>query len=195
MTGLGYMNASHAEALRKSSEKIEFGAIKLIQLGEITDLNSWNKAIFYDLVDYVQTDYCILVHENGFIVNPVSWKNEWLKYDFAGSPFPLPKDNYSYRDIYGKIQRVGNSVSLRSRKLLAIPRQHNLEWKSFHGFYNEDGAIAVNYRHIFEQQGCKFMPLEEAIYFGRENEIPENQHVDKPFLFHNYVGKNAIYMV
>src|SRR3990167_5668021 len=69
----------------------------------------------------------------------------------------------SFRDVNGKIQRVGNSVGLRSKKLLDLPKKLNLEWKSFHGYFNEDGAISVNYRHIFEANGCKYMPFEEAI--------------------------------
>lgn len=183
----------HQKALDISSEKIKFGAVKLIHRPDIDTIEAWNKAIFFELGDYVDTDYAILVHSNGFIVNPKLWKNEWLLYDYAGSPFPLPTDNFSYRDVNGVVQRVGNSVGLRSKKLLDLPKKLNIEWKAFHGYTNEDGAIAVNYRHIFEKNGCKFMPLEEAIYFGRENEIPENQGVDKTFVFHNYNGRNAIY--
>lgn len=182
-------------ALDYSSQEIEFGDVKLIRRPDIKNINDWNKAIVYDLGDYVFTEYAILIHNNGFIVNPEMWRDEWLQYDFAGSPFPLPSelDNVSYRDVYGNIQRVGNSVGLRSKKLLDLPKKLNLEWKPFHGFYNEDGAISVNYRHIFEANGCEYMPFEEAVYFGREKELPENQHIDKPFLFHNYEGRNAIY--
>lgn len=186
---------AHKRAIDKSCEGIEFATTKIIFDSSIDSISKWNKAIFYDLGDYVQTDYALLVHNNGFVVHPECWKDEWLNYDFCGSPFPLPQDEVSYRDINGVVQRVGNSVGLRSKKLLDLPKKLGLEWKSFHGWDNEDGAITVNYRHIFEENGCKFMPFEEALYFGREHELPENQDIDKTFVFHNYIGRNMRYKI
>lgn len=183
MSGIGYDTDGNVNALKKSQEGINFGAVKYIQLGEIKDIDSWSKAIIYKLPTYIDTDYCLLIHSDGYIINPELWDDNWLNYDYIGSPWPLPQDNYSYKDIYGKIQRVGNSVSLRSRKLLGVPKKYNLEWKSFHGYYNEDGFIAVNNRHIYEQDGCKFAPIEVAARFGREHDIPENQGL-KTFTFH-----------
>lgn len=183
----------HKRALDKSSEGIEFGDIKLIWSPKIDSISKWNYEIFYNLGDYVQTDYALLVHDNGYIVHPECWKDEWLNFDFAGSPFPLPQDNYSYRDVNGNLQRVGNSVGLRSKKLMQLPKKIGLEWKKFHGWDNEDGAISVNYRHFFEEAGCKFMPFEEALYFGREYELPENQDIPNTFVFHNYLGRNLKY--
>lgn len=183
MTGLGYMNASHAEALRKSSEKIEFGAIKLIQLGEITNINSWNKAVCYELWKYVDTEFAMFIHSDGYIINPELWQDKWLEYDWCSSPWPLPSDNFSYRDTNGKIQRVGNSVGLRSRKLLRLPSELKLEWKPFFGNFNEDGKFCCEWRTILEQNGCKFMPFEEALKFGKETELPQNKDL-KTFLFH-----------
>jgi hypothetical protein len=50
----------------------------------------------------------------------------------------LPSDDFSYRDIHGNIVSVGNSVSLRSKRLLELPIQLKLPWEPYHGFYNED---------------------------------------------------------
>lgn len=184
VTGLDYQTKEHIEALQKSSIGIEFGDIQLLQLEQIKDIESWNKAIIYDLPQYIKTDYCILIHADGYIINPQEWKDEWLKYDFIGAPFPLPTDDYSYRDKKGEIQRVGNSVSLRSKKLLQVPIKRNLEWKPFHGYTNEDGFISVNYRHIYEEEGCKFASLKVAVHFSKEHDIPENKNI-KTFAFHH----------
>lgn len=180
------------KALDYSSRDIEFGEVKNIIVNTNT-IDEWNKAVVFDLGDYINTEFALLIHPDGFVVNPDMWRDEWLQYDFIGSPFPLPKDNFSYRDINGVIQRVGNSVSLRSKKLLDLPKKINMEWKSFHGFYNEDGYITVNMRHVFEENGCKFAPLEMAKYFGRECEITENKNVDKTFVFHKHQGRNKNY--
>jgi len=155
------------QALDYSSKNIEFGAVKNI-IVNTTNINEWNEAVVFDLGGYIDTDYALLIHPDGFVIHPEMWNEEWLKYDFIGAPFPLPKDDFSYRDINGKIQRVGNSVSLRSKKLLDLPKKINMEWKSFHGYYNEDGYISVN------------MP------------IPENKGV-KTFCFHKNFGENHNY--
>lgn len=183
VTGLGYKTQEHVNALKKSCEGIEFGQVKLIQLGSITDIDSWNKAIIYELPNYVDTEYCLLIHADGYIINPDSWQTGWLGYDYIGAPWPSPRDSFSYRDNSGKIIRVGNSVSLRSKRLLDLPNKLNLEWKAFHGYTNEDGFICVNYRHEYLKAGMKFAPLEVAKYFSKEHEIEENKDI-KTFAFH-----------
>jgi hypothetical protein len=180
------------QALDYSSKDIEFGAVKNI-IVSTNSIDEWNKAVVYDLGDYIDTEFALLIHPDGFVVHPESWREEWFQYDFIGAPFPLPKDSFSYRDVHGVIQRVGNSVSLRSRKLLQLPKKIGMEWKPFHGFYNEDGYVSVNMRHVFEENGCRFAPLEVARYFGREYDIPENENIEKTFVFHKHQGRNKIY--
>lgn len=174
----------HQKALDKSCEGIEFGAVKLIHRPDIDTIDKWNRAIVYELGDYVDTEYAILVHADGYVINPEKWNDEWLNYDYIGAPFPLPKDDFSYRDINGVVQRVGNSVGLRSKKLLDLPKKLNMEWRAFYGFCNEDGFISVNMRHVFEEHGCKFAPLEVAVHFSKEHDIPENEGLTT-FMFHS----------
>jgi hypothetical protein len=87
---------------------------------------------------------------------------------------------------------VGNSVSLRSKKLLDVPIKYGLEWKPFYGFTNEDGFICANYRHKYIEAGCKFADIDIAKYFSHENYLPEFYGIE-PFCFHNYLGINSKY--
>lgn len=195
------------KALLYSSEHINFGKVKLLsdqkpkelpskiifeETEKSSSIDEWNYNIIYNLPKHIDTEYAILIHDNGFIVNPNSWKPEFLSYDYIGAPWPLPKDNFSYRDIHGNLIRVGNSVSLRSKKLLDVPIKKSLEWKPFNGFTNEDGFICVNYRHKYIEEGCNFAGLEVAKYFSHEHSIPELEDIE-PFAFHNYIGKNSKY--
>lgn len=195
------------KALEYSMKEINFGSVKLLSdivpenlpdsiKFEITEKSSnideWNYNVIYNLPNHINTEFALLIHDNGFVVNPSSWKDEFLDYDYIGAPWPLPKDNFSYRDINQNIIRVGNSVSLRSKKLLNVPKKLDLEWKPFHGFTNEDGFICVNYRHKYLEEGCKFADLDVAKYFSHESMIPEIQGIN-PFVFHNYLGTNSIY--
>lgn len=182
LTGIGYKTDSHVSAIKKSCEGIDFGAVKLIQLSEIVDIDSWNKAVIYELPKYIETKYCLFIHDDGYVINPQLWKDEWLNYDFIGAPWPLPQDDYSYRDEEGNLVRVGNSVSLRSKKLLDLISAR--PWRSYFGNTNEDGFITCHNRKWLESKGCVFAPIEEAVYFSKEHSIPENRDVDT-FIFHS----------
>ena len=179
-------------ALDYSCREIKFGDVKNIII-EIKDFNDWNRFVVFDLDYHIDTKFALVVHPDGFVVHPECWRDEFMEYDYIGSPWPIPNDDYSYRDINGVLQRVGNAVSLRSKKVLGLPKHLNMEWKPFHGLWHEDGYIAVNMRHLFEENGCKYAPLEVAKYFGREYEVPENRDVDKTFVFHKHFGRNSIY--
>lgn len=198
------------EALKKSCQRINWGAVKLITdakvdtfdsvvcLDEdgtysinkmevvptepITSIDEWNKRIIYELPRHITTDFALLIHADGYVVRPDSFQDSFLEYDYTGAPWPLPSDSYSYRDESGEIVRVGNSVSLRSKKLMDLVSTR--EWKSYHGNTNEDGFICCHNRKWLESQGCKFAPLEVAVHFGKEHELPEHAGLE-PFTFHS----------
>jgi hypothetical protein len=156
------------------------------------DIDEWSYKIIYELHRFVRTEFALLVHPDGFVVNPDQWSPEFLKYDYIGSPFPLPTDDYSYRDPQGNLIRVGNSVSIRSKRLLELPTKIGLPWEPYHGFYNEDGFLCCKNKLILENHGISFAPLDVAKYFGHENMIPEIQGI-RPFVFHKWAGTNAQY--
>lgn len=198
---------STIRALMYSSKDIEFGKIKLlsdIEPSEVpskityektkksSSIDEWNYNIIYNLPNHIDTEFALLIHDNGFVVNPKSWKDEFFDYDYIGAPWPLPNDDFSYRDINGNVIRVGNSVSLRSKKLLDIPLTKKLEWKPFYGFTNEDGFICVNYRHEYINESCRFADINVAKYFSHETPMDLFEDIE-PFCFHNYLGKNIKY--
>lgn len=198
---------STIKALIYSSSQIEFGKIKLLSHVKpsylpnkinfektpiSSSIDEWNYNIIYNLPKHIDTEYALLIHDNGFVVNPKSWRDDFLEYDYIGAPWPLPNDEYSFRDINQEIIRVGNSVSLRSKKLLDVPIKKNLEWKPFHGYTNEDGFICVNYRHEYLSEGCKFADIDIAKYFSHETPMEIFENIE-PFCFHNYMGKNIKY--
>ena len=172
----------HKDAVDKSCEGMDFGGVKIVWDEKIKSIDDWNKAIIYNLYKYVDTSHALLIHPDGYVIHPELWNDEWLKYDFIGAPWPLPKDDYSYRDEEGEIQRVGNSVSLRSKKLMELASTRY--WRSYQGNTNEDGFICCHNRKWLESEGCKFAPLEVAIHFSKEHEIPENAGI-KTFAFHS----------
>lgn len=173
---------AHEEALEKSCEGITWGQVSLLT-PKLLSIDAWNKYIIYDLHKSIHTEFALLIHPDGYVINPTAWRPEFLEYDYIGAPWPLPGDNYSYRTPAGELIRVGNSVSIRSKKILELPTQLGLEWKSYYGNTNEDGFLNVHNRDVLKEHGIKFAPLDVAKYFSKEHEIPENQGIET-FAFH-----------
>lgn len=200
------------KALLYSSKDIQFNTVKLVSpydpgcpgniiweyIDPFSHVDEWCKYIFYNLWKHVDTDYCILIHDDGFIVNPQSWTNEFLNYDYIGAPWPIIPPFYTNKHN-GQVYRVGNSVSLRSRKIMKLPTELDLPWvrldvtPTYPGNFNEDVMIGVYWRHLFEEHGCKYPSVELAAQFSRETELIENEHITEPFCFHKHNGRNGIY--
>jgi len=193
-------------ALIYSSQKINFGKVLLIShkkpwylpkkvnfeyTSKSKDVYEWCYKIIYDLHNYITTNHIILIHNDGFIVNPNQWRDEFLNYDYIGAPWPIPKDD-SYLDANKKLVRVGNSVSLRSKKILELPTQLRLPWEPRDGYFHEDGFLCCNNKVLLEKHGVKYAPIEVAKYFSHESMIPEIKGIE-PFAFHKWAGSNSKY--
>ena len=192
------------KALKYSRRGLDFGAIKLLTSLDIQDdvveiikidnldYEGYNKFIVYELDKYVNTTHALIIQDDGYVINPHLWHDNFLLYDYIGAIWPYPTDDFSFRDPFGKIIRVGNGgFSLRSKKLLSLPSKLDLSWKSYFGFYNEDGFISVHNRHLFEEEGCIYAPIEVAKYFSHESDVEENKGTT-PFGFHGKWSKYRI---
>lgn len=192
----GTLEEKTLRAIEYSARRLKFKSIKLItphglksnvcEIVKCEPLNyeQYNHFVVYRLHEYVDTDFALLVQNDGYVVNPDKWRNEFLDYDYVGAPWPMPTDGYSFRDADGNLYRVGNGgFSLRSKRLLKIPTELGLEWKEYYGNYHEDGFLCVHNRKKLEEAGCAFAPLEVAKHFSHETNVPEIQGII-PFGFH-----------
>ena len=166
--------------------------IKKIKIQKFSSVDDWSYFIIFDLHKYIKSKYIILIHYDGYIVNPESWREEFLNYDYIGAPWPIMDDQITYKDQEGNSVRVGNSVSLRSKKILKLPTELKLDWSPFHGFYNEDGFLCCKHKQLLEKKGIKFADIDIAKYFSHEYMVPEVKDI-KPFMFHKYFGTNKQY--
>lgn len=197
-------------AMEYSMRGIDFGDVVLIthrkpltlpkgirysHTSKLNDIDKFNYKMVYELGEHIHTAFALIVHADGFVVHPESWRAKFLDYDYIGSPWPLPQNDYAYRDSRGEIVRVGNSVSIRSKRLLDFPRQAGLAWEKMaeDDNYNEDTFLCCKYKNVIEEAGMRFAPIEVAKYFGHEHMIPEITDVEAPFLFHKWRGRNAQY--
>jgi hypothetical protein len=176
------------DALNYSCKDIDYGDVILLTDKDVSvegintfkipnlDYIGYSKFIVYDLFKFINTDYVLIIQDDGFVINPSEWSDVFFKYDYIGAPFPLPPsgDMISYRDPFGVVQRVGNGgFSFRSKKILELPTTLELEWKSYFGYWNEDGFFAVHNKHILEENGCIFAPIDIASDFSIEHDTNE----------------------
>lgn len=203
-------------AIIKSARQLKFDRIVLVSsklksfkfgkfsIEEPIDSNldsliEYNKYVLYKLFNHVETQYCLVIQADGYVVNGTMWNENFYDYDYIGAPWPLVND--AYIDPFGNHQRVGNGgFSFRSKKLLLVPLKINIPWNVNEGnFYkhfdknafSEDGNICVHNRHLFEREGCKFAPLEIACLFSRELELPDII-IGKTLGFHRYKNARSI---
>ena len=191
-------------ALRYSSKDITFGDVLLLTDKDVSpygiktvkieplDYIGYSKFIVNELHRYINTEFALIIQDDGFVINPDKWVDEFLNYDYIGAPFPIPVDgdNITYRDPFGNLIRVGNGgFSLRSKKILSLGTELGLEWKSYFGYYNEDGFFTCHNRHIYEKNGCVYAPVEVAAKFSHERQTSETIGIT-PFGFHGKDNKN-----
>lgn len=173
-------------------------SIRYSHTTKLTNIDEFNYKMVYELGDHIKTDFALIVHADGFVVNPEMWSDEFLDYDYIGAPWPLPPegDTTTYRDKDGNICRVGNSAGIRSKRLMDYPKKANIPWEGEYAYgrmwFYEDGFICCKIRHLLEAEGMRIAPIDVAKYYAHEKMIPEVQGI-KPFAFHKWEGTNAIY--
>lgn len=153
------------------------------QCPPITSIDAYSKFIAYDLANYIDSDFALVVQYDGFVVRPERWDEQFLAYDYIGAPWQ-PNAHYTKNGIN---VRVGNGgFSLRSKKLLRALNDLKLQFIDAEtGYFNEDGLICSYYRQELEQAGIVFAPVELAAAFSQEEACPES--VTAPFGYHKNV--------
>ena len=151
--------------------------VKFIKIRSIVSLDDYSSFMINELPDFINTEFCLSVHHDGWIINEENWRSEFLDYDYIGAPWPVN----SHFLPQGEKYRVGNGgVSIRSKKLMEAARKiaPNVG-------YHEDTLIVHTLRIPLEDAGITFAPLELAKYFAYEAECTDlNVSFEDVFAFH-----------
>jgi len=116
----------HAEAvaaIRKSMEQCDFAAVKfltdrefefdgieIIQILSIRSKEEYSHFIIKELYKYFNTEFCLIIQHDGYVLNGKSWQDKFLDYDILGSAW-----------LYSDGRNVCNGgMSLRSHRLQRI---------------------------------------------------------------------------
>ena len=189
-------------AIRHSSLEIEFGRQLLITnhpletevSGEIevqvekklSSLADYNVFCLMELHDRIETEFCLIVQPDGFVVHPRLWSDFFLRHDYIGAPWNhlrsrelIQLSGHQYNNI--PIPIVGNGgFSLRSRRLL----KEVASFKPDTSRLPEDCMISIRLRRQLEESGMRFAPLRIAQQFSLEWHIDQFSIVGNHFGFH-----------
>jgi len=196
-------------ALRISSHDISFGAIKFLSSEEwiSTDprievipiprinFDGYSKFILEELVHYVETDFCLVVQADGFVLNASRWNPRFLDYDYIGAPWPSDL-KLQPGDIPLDVSNnsVGNGgFSLRSKKLLQETSKIAFDELTFLS-KSEDFIIC---HYLYDQMlaaGIKFPEPELAAQFSIESPTAAyGQNPKTSFGFHSKTLRDLIF--
>ena len=118
---------------------------------------AYQRALWYEVPQWLRTDHFLLIQWDGHVANADAWTDEFLAYDYIGSPWPQHPEEC----------RVGNGgFSLRSKRLArylaANPDRYPL-------WCPEDDAICRRYRMALMDEGFRWAPEDLAYRFSVEN--------------------------
>ena len=187
------------QALEISMRDLEFGDVKFIShikpedlpknikheyCPEIKSTRDFDFYAFEELGKHIETTHMLMVQYHAFVLRPWMWDNDWLKYDFIGAPWY--ESPWFVHLTTGEMIRVGNGgFSLRSKRVMDLPKKLNIHPVNDRGFTNDDGMINNYYRELFKENGIVYPDVYVAARFSHENDVPENRGV-LTFGFHRY---------
>jgi hypothetical protein len=159
------------------------------------DLVGYSKFILNDLHHYVDTDYCLVVHSDGFVLNASSWDPKFLSYDYIGAPWPQKLFLQPWNlELNMQKNCVGNGgFSLRSKKLLIETAKIDFNSLTF-PTQSEDLIICHYLYDHFINIGIRFPDPEIAASFSIESQdAVYGQNPMTVFGFHGKILRDAIF--
>jgi len=175
------------EALQNCMKYVDFGhvryftnfhaadvkGVRCIKIRDILSKENYSRFVFFELHKYIHTEFVMICQWDGYIINPLAWSDEFLKYDYIGAPW--------WRD---ETTNVGNGgFSIRSKRLMQYldnPVSFSDRWE---GFHPEDDMICRKYRDELERNGFRFAPENLAAKFSWEGN-PKYPKYNGSFGFH-----------
>ena len=147
-----------------------WGVLEFAQIERIASREAYSQFMLRKVGDYVQTSHALIVQWDGYVVNPLAWSDDFLRYDYIGAKW-----------WHKEGPNVGNGgFSLRSRKLFDALNSMDLSVSK----ENEDDVICRFQRTRLEALGVRFADEPTADRFAYERGYEPGANL--PFGFHGF---------
>lgn len=148
-----------------------------VKIPRINNIEEYNSFVLHKLPKLILpniANYVLLIHWDGFIINPESWTDHFYEYDYIGAPWPW------LNNVCGN-----GGFSLRSKKFLEV--QNDIISNKIITKFNEDLILCKILRHEFIKHGCIYAEPQIAYKFSTEHHSHINEYIfEKPFGFHDF---------
>jgi hypothetical protein len=141
------------------------------------DYLGYSLFMMHGLYAYIETDYCLIVQDDGWVLNGKNFKPEYYDYDYIGAPSHCAFSDgqlylhFSWVEAEEPVKVVQNGgFSLRSKRFLEACNKHgimHLNSNEIHG-WNEDAQLSCILKPVLQSYGYKYCPDEIAKYFSIE---------------------------
>jgi len=140
------------------------------------DYRQYSLFVMFCLHNFINSDYCLIVQHDGWIINGKKWSENFFEYDYIGAPCHAA---FVGNQLVPSYQWVGNSaavviqnggVSLRSKKYLEAPSHLGVLYyfSEVEVLQNEDVQLTGIFKTVLEDGGIKFAPEGIAKNFSLE---------------------------
>jgi hypothetical protein len=144
------------------------------------DYMMYSVFIMHSLYAFIDTDYCLIVQDDSWVLNGANFKPEYYEYDYIGgvSHAAMVGNQLllqgSWHDKFPRTLVQNGGFSLRSKRFLEAPNKlgivHN-HAQDIH-LWNEDVQLSCLKRHTFAELGMKYASEKTIRDFSIENVIP-----------------------
>ena len=141
------------------------------------DYLGYSLFMMHCLYAFIETDYCLVVQDDGWVLNGKNFKPEYYDYDYIGAPShcAFGEGNlylqFAWTQVTEPVKVVQNGgFSLRSRRFLEACNKHgivHLNSNEIHG-WNEDAQLSAILKPTLQSFGYKYCPDDIAKNFSIE---------------------------
>jgi hypothetical protein len=165
-------NLEFSEIVFIGTRNPDIKGVRFIEINNMS-IGEYSRFCIKELDSHYFSDFCLIFQDDGFIINPTLWRNEFYEYDYIGAPWPL------YIGWPIEKMQVGNGgFSLRSRNFTRFSSGLDSTYN------NEDTYILLDNREKLDREGIKIAPVDIARKFSVEIAMDEEHIISECFGFH-----------
>jgi hypothetical protein len=155
----------------------EHEGIELIEY-DIKNRDTYSYFCIKELYKYIDTEFCLVIQPDGFVINPFAWSDSFLDWDYIGAPL-VPRETEHALLAYDQLKNGENhknlpymngcgGFTLRSKKfLLECSKLEYPPNKIYtHNTLAEDFFLCIYKKLELEQKGIRFAPIDIASTFA-----------------------------
>lgn len=144
------------------------------------DYRSYSTFMMHCLYAFIETDYCLVIQDDGWVLDGNNWKDEYYDYDYIGgithAGMTGNQIHLHFTWVYKQhpILVLNGGFSLRSKRFLEAPNKHGIAqiFSTDIHIWNEDIQLSCIRRELLESLGYKIAPDDVAKEFSLEHIAP-----------------------